>query len=316
MVSKKSTAVIAILSGPTASGKSAIAMEWATRRRDIEILSADSVQVYRGADIGSAKPDLAARSTVPHHLIDINDPAEVYNAGDFVRQAEEVISDATARGKRILIVGGTGFYLKALIYGMWKIPPTSASTRSEIRSSLEGLSTNELFEQLRSVDSEWASKIMNHDRYRMLRGLEIWLSHHKKPSDLEREQNTIADPRFELWVVDRPADELEKRLRQRTQEMLRQGWVEEVRSLRDRWTTSPLWRTAGYRQIVDFLDGKKPEGRNPKAGNEGLCDEITLAHTQLSKSQRSWFRSERLSQWFVLEAHRKVLDDAFERVYG
>jgi tRNA dimethylallyltransferase len=321
MVSTKSSATprVGILSGSTGAGKTAVALEWARRSRgQLEIISADSVQVYRGADIGSDKISTEIRNEIPHHGIDTTDPDQPYTAGDFVRMANAAIDEIHARGKRALIVGGTGFYLKALIYGMWDLPgpqPT-AEEKTKLRAVLEARPSEDLFAELTRVDPVWAEKIMAHDRYRMLRGLEIWHLHHTKPSKLDADAARSADPRFELWVIDRPTDDLKAKLRNRVRAMLDQGFEHEVRSLVAQFPESPLWRFAGYRQVHDFLAGKRPPGRKPRPGLLGLEDEIVLAHEQLTKAQRTWFRSEKLSQPFELDRDRMGLDDAFQRVYG
>ena len=316
MVSAQSAPIIGILGGPTGSGKSTVAIEWAKAHPEIEIISADSVQVYRGADIGSDKVDAQTRRAIPHHSIDIMEPDVSYTAGDFVRHTTQAIADILARKRRPLIVGGTGFYLKALIYGMWDLPPVDSADKQRVRATLEALSTESLFEKLNEVDPTWAERVMQHDRYRLLRALEVWTLHKKRPSDLDLNAHSNADPRFALWVIDRPQDDLSLRLRARVQWMLDQGWQAEVETLRRQYPQSPLWRFAGYRQFASYLDGKRPPGRKPKPGTAGLVDEVVLAHEQLAKAQRTWFRSEPLSQFFTLDSQRNDLDATFARVYG
>jgi len=285
-----------ILTGPTAVGKSRLAIELA-ETLDLEIINADSICFYREFDVGSAKPTDEERAQVPHHLIDVASPDETYHAARFYRDCLQVLDEIHSRGKQALIVGGSGFYLKALRMGLWEAPSTSP----EFRATLEAEPTDVLFERLQQVDAIHAQKIGVNDRYRIVRALEIYELSGKKPSELEAEMPDTPDARFELWVVDRDKDELSRRIRDRIGTMLEQGWMDETKRLRERYPESKTLHAVGYQQILDFLDGIEPPGRNLRQGIDGLRDEIELAHRQLAKQQRTWFKNLKPNESFVLD---------------
>lgn len=304
--------VIPVLTGPTASGKTALALELA-ERFELEILNADSLLVYRGFDIGTAKPtrDELARAT--HHLIDIRDPEESYTAADFVRDIERLSREIESRGRRALIVGGTPFYLKALSFGLWEAP----ATNPEFRKAVEDDETASLFDQLEKLDPEHAAKIGPADRYRIIRALEILQFSGRKPSELEAEaRGRGPDPRFPLWVLDRAPHELENRIRLRTLAMLEQGLTDEARRLREAHPTARALGSVGYAQVIDHLDGKAPQGRRLRPGIDGLRDEIDLATRQLVKTQRTFLRGMAHAQWFLFDQDRPKLEALVQETFA
>ncbi|MFN7684759.1 MAG: tRNA (adenosine(37)-N6)-dimethylallyltransferase MiaA, partial [Oligoflexia bacterium] len=215
-----------ILAGPTAAGKTQFALEVASEL-NLEIINADSLNVYRGFNIGTAKPSTSERASVPHHLIDIRDPLEKFTAADFVREVHALCSS-----RRALIVGGTHFYLKALCLGLWDAPPT----QPEYRNSLMSVETSELFEKLLKRDPDQALKVGRKDRYRIIRALEILEFSDKIPSLLESQAKSKAleqgpDPRFALFWIDRDNTELNERIALRTRQMIEQGLIDETREL-------------------------------------------------------------------------------------
>jgi tRNA dimethylallyltransferase len=299
-----------ILTGPTAVGKTSIALEFASRN-GIEIINADSVCFYRGFDIGSAKPSKQEQSLVPHHLIDVADPAESYHAGRFFRDCSRILDEIHARGKRALIVGGSGFYLKSLRFGLWDAPESSPS----FRESLDGISSDELHRRLHVSDPEHAKKIAPADRYRLIRALEIIELSGQKPSELESAMPRTADPRFQLWVLDREKTELNSRIRERIKLMIGSGWIEETRQLKARFPDSRVLRSVGYHQILGQMSGTMPQGRKIREGLEGLIDEIELAHRQLAKQQRTWFKNVGFDREFLLDRDLDSLKDSLMKVY-
>ncbi|MCM2323234.1 MAG: tRNA (adenosine(37)-N6)-dimethylallyltransferase MiaA [Oligoflexia bacterium] len=302
---------IGILTGPTATGKTAIALEFATAHPEIELINADSMLVYRGMDIGTAKPSPEERTRVRHHLIDVREPDEPFTAGDFHRAARATIDDIQARGRRPLFVGGTGFYLKALLYGLWEAPPAPPGLRRE----LEQLDSATLLEELRARDPASAGRIGPNDRYRLLRAVELLRSSGKTPTELQRQTPAAPDPRFELWIVDRPNAALHARIHQRTSQMLEQGLIEEVRSLRARFPETRALAAVGYAQVCRHLDGAPVPGRQVPAGIAGLASEIELATRQLVKRQRTWFRGQKLGQGFELDRQTGALLELMSRTY-
>lgn len=305
-----------ILTGPTASGKTSLAIECALELRahgvNLEIINADSVCFYQEFNIGSAKPSDEEMQLVPHHLINVAHPTENYHAGQFLKDCTKKLDEIHARGNRAIIVGGSGFYLKALRLGLWEAPATDEN----FRASLEHIDTTTLFEKLSKLDPSHAQKIGASDRYRIIRALEIIeVGGGKTPSELEAGMSHEPDPRFELWVIDRDKQELEKRIRERILKMLDAGWVEETKNLQRKYPESRTLQAVGYRQVIDDLEGKLPEGRNKKSGPEGLIDEISLAHRQLAKSQRTWFKNLKPNEFFELERDRQSLKEKLMNFY-
>lgn len=306
----------AILSGPTATGKTAVALEFARELRakgtSIEIINADSLLVYRRMNIGTAKPDRAELKEVPHHLIDICDPSETFTAGDFSKRVLATLDELESRNKRALIVGGSGFYLKALLYGLWDGAPSNP----ELRAEIEKLANPDLYQQLYERDPESALRIGAGDRYRLVRAHELIRLTGKTPTELQSEQNREPDPRLRLLVIDRRSEELEKRIRQRTETMLRSGLIDEVRSLRGEFPDSRALEAVGYAQVCQHLDGIAPEGRKIPPGEKGLAQEIELATRQLVKRQRTWFKSEKNSERFELDRDRESLFARLREIYA
>lgn len=303
-----STPKTIILTGPTATGKSGVALDWARRFKStatpFEIINADSLNIYRGFNTGTAKPTREERAEIPHHLIDIRDPHEIYTAADFVRDVNRCLEEIQSRGSRALIVGGTGFYLKALLYGLWDAP----SSDPQLRADLEALPTEVLLQELRDIDSVAALRIGPSDRYRMIRALEIHKLSGKTLTELEATQNHVPDARFKLFVIDREKEELDGRIADRARLMLNEGLVEEVRTLLADFPEARALQSVGYAETVTYLRGEKPEGRVPRPGLEGLFDEIILGTRQLAKRQRTWFRGEKASRIFILDRERDRLE--------
>ena len=274
-----------LLLGPTASGKSALAMQLAAEI-PLEIVSVDSAQVYRGMDIGTAKPSTAERAAVPHHLIDIRDPAEPYSAADFVRDATVAIREIRERGKLPLLVGGTMLYAKALREGLSELPSADPQVRARIEAEARELGWPRLHARLAQVDPAAAKRLKRNDSQRIQRALEVYETAGAPMSELVR---TDTAPTLKLSTVALlPADRtlLRDRIAQRFDAMLDAGLLEEVRTLHargDLHPNLPSMRSVGYRQAWRFV--------------EGLCtfnqfreDGIT-ATRQLAKRQMTWLRS-------------------------
>jgi tRNA dimethylallyltransferase len=301
-----------ILSGPTATGKTAIALELARLfPGKIEIINADSLLVYRQMDIGTAKPTSQELAEIPHHLINIREPDEPFTAGDYVRQVRETLADIHARGKRALLVGGSGFYLKALLYGLWEAPATNAA----VREKLELRSSQDLYDSLYKLDEVSALRIGVNDRYRLVRGMELIELSGKTPSQFEAEQNRNADPALKLMVIDRDNKELFPRIAERTKQMIDAGFEAEVRHLREHYPNSRALSAVGYAQLLGYFDGTLPAGRKLEPGIAGLRSEIELATRQLVKRQRTWFKSEQSSQHFLLDRDRELLMTELTAIY-
>jgi tRNA dimethylallyltransferase len=283
-----------MLLGPTGSGKSALALEVA-RHRPVEIISVDSAQVYRGLDIGSAKPSAAERSAVTHHLIDIRDPAERYSAADFVRDARAAIAAVRARGRVPLLVGGTMLYAKALRDGLSALPAADSAIRAAIDTDAQHLGWPALHARLATLDPETAARLAPNDAQRIQRALEVIEVSGQPMSELLT-QPTPDRPRLDVVALI-PADraQLHRRLEQRFDAMLACGFIDEVRALKQRGDLTPdlpSMRCVGYRQAWAYLDGH---------GSHAEFRAAAIAATrQLAKRQLTWLRS--LAADFSIEA--------------
>lgn len=288
------------IAGPTASGKTAAALAVAAAlapTQPVEIVSVDSALVYRGMDIGSAKPSAAERAAVPHHLIDILDPRERYSAAAFVADAVRLVGEIRARGALPLLVGGTMLYLKALMHGLDAMPAADPAVRARIDADAAREGWPALHARLAAVDPATAARLAPHDSQRIQRALEVWmasglpLSHFHQRHDAPR-------PALALHLIAlEPADRawLHHRIAQRFDAMLAAGFLEEVRALRargDLHAALPSMRCVGYRQAWEMLDALAARGeRIPDAAALADLRERGIAATrQLAKRQITWLR--------------------------
>lgn len=302
---------IAILTGATATGKSKIAFDYALDKKNIEIVNADSILVYQDMNVGSAKPPPLERNQVRHHLIDIRLPNEPYTAGEFTRDVQKAVKSIHERGKRALIVGGTGFYLKALLYGLWQAGPADP----HYRDKLDAQPDSELYQMLFEKDEESALRIGANDRYRLIRALEIIHNSGITPTEHQKQMPKEKNPQLRLLVIDRDNSELFPRIIARTEQMLARGFVGEVKMLKERYGNIRALRAVGYQQVLDFIEGRVPEGRKLEPGIEGLKNEIVLATRQLVKRQRTWFRGEKSSEHFHLDDDLEKLTATLDEIY-
>jgi tRNA dimethylallyltransferase len=280
------------LVGPTASGKTAVALALA-QHWPLEIISVDSALVYQGMDIGTAKPTLAERQSVVHHLIDIRDPAQSYSAADFARDAAALIKDIRARGKLPLLVGGTLLYVKALVEGLDDLPLADPSVRAAIETQANEKGWPALHAELARVDPQAAQRLAPNDAQRIARALEVWRITGQPLSSFFG-ATRVAGPRIALLSLE-PQDRawLHQRIAERFDTMLEHGLVPEVQALRERGdlhTDLPSMRCVGYRQIWEALDAI--DTGMPTAAAMRLARERGIAASrQLAKRQLTWLRS-------------------------
>ena len=286
ILNKKPRAIF--LMGPTASGKTDLAMAL-SEHLSVELVSVDSALVYRGLDIGSAKPSAEELARYPHRLIDICDPSESYSAGRFRRDALAAMAEITAAGKIPLLVGGTMLYFRALLEGMAQLPEADAELRAQIeaRAAREGWPA--LHRELQQVDPELAAELHPNHSVRIERGLEVFRLTGKPMSELRREQaqGGVADEYDlrQLALLPRERSLLHERIAQRFQMMLQRGFIAEVEALRARGDLHedlPAMRAVGYRQVWQHLDGKLTYDEMVQAG--------IAATRQLAKRQLTWLR--------------------------
>jgi tRNA dimethylallyltransferase len=273
-----------VLTGPTGSGKSALGVEVA-ERLGAEIVSMDSMALYRGMDVGTAKPSLGDRQRVPHHLVDLLDPWESASVAWWLERARQSALEIDRRGKRILFVGGTPLYLKALLYGLFKGPPADKKIRQRLTELAlsEGCPTLHL--RLQQVDPVAARRLHPNDVRRVIRALEVWETTGKPISEWQTEwKGPGKSEQSRLVYLDLPRVELYARIDRRVEKMLKEGLVEEARVLRA--SADPLSREAaqavGYQEVFAYLEGK--------TSLEQARDAIRQRSRNIAKRQLTWFR--------------------------
>lgn len=306
------------LMGPTASGKSALALEWAERFGG-EIVSVDSALVYRGLDIGAAKPDAAERARVPHHLIDLREPWQTYSAADFAVDARAAIDGIVARGGLPIMAGGTGLYFQALLQGLSPMPQADAAMRAGIEAEANERGWSAMHAELARVDPAAAARIHATDPQRIQRALEVYRLSGKPISEWQRGSAHAARlPLRVLKLAIAPLDRavLHQRIEHRFDAMLASGFLDEVRGLRMRPELAahprpldlPAIRAVGYRQAWEHLDGVN--GVNGVDGVDGFRERAIHATRQLAKRQFTWLRGRPDLRWLDPASQRDRLEAA------
>lgn len=281
---------VMVIAGPTAVGKTRVALDLA-EKMNAEIISADSRQVYKYLDIGTAKPSKAERKRVRHHLLDFLEPDAVYSAARFTADARQVMDRLDQDGKRYLICGGSGLYLKALIEGLSQIPPADENIRRELDSLLAAKGKEALFKMLKEFDPESAQKIKPNDAVRMIRAIEVfWLSGIKMSQWQKKER--IRDNRsYRLVVLSRERDSLYRLIEARVDQMIEQGLFEETAKVLEMGYSpeSNSLNTVGYKEAIAFSNGAMD--RNT------AVDLIKQNTRRYAKRQLTWFRGMSQAEW-------------------
>lgn len=278
---------VILISGPTASGKTALAFHL-KQHLDIEVVSADSMQVYRGMDIGTAKVSLSQREYLPHHLIDIRNLNERFNLADFYTEAVDAIEDILRRGKIPVVLGGTGFYFQALMYGIPDTPPANPEMRKQIEFELDQFGIEYLYAQLKDFDPAYAKTITHNDVQKICRAIEIIRLSGKKISDSNwKSRNRINRYKFHPWFIERPRDILYKQVEARCEEMMEQGFLQEVAELIEQGLEANFTasHSIGYRQAIQFLRGTRTPDEY-----QVFLEEFKKASRHYIKRQLTWFR--------------------------
>lgn len=291
---------VLVIAGPTATGKTALSLSLAAALGG-EIISADSCQVYRGMDIGTAKALPEERAAIAHHLIDICDIRTIFNVAEFYKHAQEVFRQITARENVPIVVGGSGFYIHALLYGPPQGPPSDPEVRQTLEKQMRELGPEVLYERLQMFDPHYAATISEFDRHKIIRALEIMALSEKRVSDFPKPDKLQSQEYdFRCWFLYYPKEKLYTRIELRCEEMVKRGLLDEVKELakqglRDNPTAS---QAIGYRQALEYLaTPQTPEDL------QNFLTAFKKASRQYSKRQFTWFRKEPLFRWLNLEEH-------------
>jgi len=297
---------VIFIMGATATGKTDLAIEIA-QRFPVELISVDSALIYRGMDIGTAKPSAEVLSVTPHFLVDIIDPAQHYSAWDFVTDTKQLIEQISQRGNIPLLVGGTMMYYHALEQGLNRLPMADQSVRDRLNSQAEVVGWPAMHQKLEAIDSVSAEKIKPNDSQRIQRALEVFEISGQTLSSLQQTKNINNDinaTKFILNAEDRP--HLHKRIEQRFHQMIQDGLIEEVEQLKKRTDlnlTLPSMRCVGYRQVWQYLSDKSDQ--------EEMIFKSIVATRQLAKRQMTWLRKQtQQNSYDCLKLHQKKTKDA------
>jgi tRNA dimethylallyltransferase len=282
---------VAVLVGATAAGKTAVALALA-QSLGCEIVNADSLQIYRELDIGTAKPSLQERALVPHHLIDVADPPEPFDAARYCREGREVLSDLARRRVPPLVVGGTGLYLKALLAGLFAEGEPQAGVRERLRRDLGALGLPALYQRLLHLDPATAARLHPHDTYRIIRALEV-MEATGKPLSQFIAAHRFQDAPFTVLKLGLmlPREDLYRKIELRVEVMLAAGWLDEVEGLLGRYppTLKPL-QSLGYRHLINYLTGRW--------SLEEALTLLTRDTRRYAKRQITWFSSDPAVRWY------------------
>ena len=272
------------LTGATASGKSEVSLALADKI-DAEIVSLDSMAIYRGMDIGTAKPGIEQQNQFPHHLIDICDPNETYSVSQYRERSLQTIREIAERGKQVLFVGGTALYLKALIRGLFDGPPADWKFRETVEAELAECDEAELFRRLQAIDPISAHKLHPNDRRRIVRALEVYYQTGTPISHWQTEFADATPPnQCRVFTLRHARPILHERIEARVHSMFERGLIEEVRKLLDTWQelSHTAAQAVGYREVIEFLDGQHDQ--------EKTFERVLVRTRRFARHQETWFR--------------------------
>jgi tRNA dimethylallyltransferase len=297
---QKNRKKVIVIAGPTAVGKSSFALELA-KQINGEIVSADSMQVYRGMDLGTAKPPKEDRLEIPHHLLDIRDINESFNVVDFYYEARQSCQQILSRGAVPIVVGGSGFYLHSLIYGPPSGPPSIPEVRKALEDEMERFGPDPLYTRLTELDPSYAKSIMKNDKQKIIRALEIITLTGKKVSKLSwTSRRKPQNYDFRCWFLTRPKNVLHERIDTRCDQMLQAGFLDEVKRLESEGlgNNSSASQAIGYKQALEYL-------KTPQTEKDYLefLQSFKKASRNYAKRQYTWFKKEHLYRWLDLDMH-------------
>lgn len=282
--------LLVIILGPTGSGKTALSLKLAQEFRG-EIINCDSLAMYREFDIGTAKPSLAERAQAPHHLFDFVDPLQEMTAGEYARQARQVLAEIRSRQRLPIVVGGTGLYLRALLQGLFAGPQRSEELRERLRSRVEQRGSGYLHKLLRRLDRASAEKVHPNDAPKLIRAIEVCLASREKMSEMwQRGRDPLKGFRILRLGLDPDRGALYERINLRARQMFESGLIEETKGLMENYPASPRpLMSLGYKQAAQLLRGELPPDQALQAAQQ--------AHRNYAKRQMTWFRREPDVTW-------------------
>lgn len=292
-----------ILSGPTGTGKTELSL-FLAKALGGEIISADSMQVYKEMDIGTAKATLEEREMIPHHLIDICGIDTHFNVVEFYHKATQAMASIFARDKVPIIVGGTGFYLHTLLYGPPQGPPSNENVRKAVEADMDRFGPELLYEKVKECDPVYGASISPQDKHKIIRALEIMAISHKKVSDFSFGMEKLAHPEinFRCWFIYYPKEILNERIDRRCDEMIKSGLLEEVKELEKKGLRHHMSASVaiGYKQALDYLSSMQTQ-----QDFEEFKAQFKRASKKYAKRQFTWFRKEQAFRWLDLEHFSK-----------
>lgn len=304
---------VIILAGPTGCGKSHFALELA-KNVDGEIVSADSMQVYKGMNIGTAKPTKEEREMIPHHMIDIRHITEPFNVVDFYYEARQAFQQIHSRDKVPIVVGGAGFYIHSLLYGPPSGPPSVPEIRKALEEEYDKLGAEALYQRLQQLDAQYAHGITKNDKQKIIRALEIITLTGKMVSKLSwKGRRKPQNYDFHCWFLYRPREHLYNRIDKRCLKMLDEGLLDEVQDLikEGLLTNSSASQAIGYRQAIDYLATQQT-----RDDYYHFIDSFKRASRNYAKRQHTWFAKEPLFNWIDMDLHdQEVIMDLISKDY-
>ena len=301
---------VPIILGPTASGKTEIALKLA-KRLNTEIISADPMLVYKGFDIGTAKPSPEDLKSIKHHLVDILEPDEVFSAADFASQARKIIKDLLDRGKIPIVVGGTGLYIRILINGIFEAPKPDWDLRKKLEEEAKLKGSGFLYEKLLNIDPETAKKLHKNDLRRIIRAIEIYELTGKQISLWKKLKNTTDEFDFIMVGLKRDRAALYDRVNNRVDDMIKNGFVSEVETLLSKHKkNAPAFKGLGYKELAEFLTNSQ---QITKYNLVDVIDKIKINTRRYVKRQITWFKKEPGIIWINLE-EKDISEDIVEKI--
>ena len=281
---------VIVIGGPTASGKTALSIELA-KKINGEIVSADSMQIYKEMNIGTAKPDVEERQNIKHYMLDIINPNERYSVADYKRDAKNSIREIIKKGKTPIVIGGTGLYIDSLIY---EIEYPEIEIDLNYRKELEELAEKEgllsLYQKAKKIDEKAMQKISQNDKKRILRVLEIYYQTGKTKTELDEESRKEPEFDYKMFVINMDRELLYDRINRRVDMMIENGLIEEVKTIYNKYKEFPTAMQAlGYKEVVEYLEGQVTK--------EEMIEKIKMESRRYAKRQLTWFRKNKETKW-------------------